>query len=86
MLNYNDLEDGCEYIILVEGENGKVNKRIAVAYDFSDGIEGADQFTPSCYQFAFDFYWVTDREFECDWIEVGSPNLKGWKKVSDLSN
>lgn len=86
MSNYNDLVEGEEYIITIEEEDGTEKDRIAVLYDFSDGIEGADQFTPKCYQFAFDFSWVGDRKFECDWIEVGSENLKSWKKVSDLSN
>lgn len=81
MSNYNDLEDSCEYIISVEDENGQVNRHIAIAYDVSDGIEGADRFTPACYQFAFDFYWVSDREFECDWIDIDSPNLKSWERV-----
>lgn len=78
---YNDLEDSCEYIISVEDENGQVNRHIAIAYDVSDGIEGADRFTPALYRFAFGFYWVSDREFECDWIEVDSPNLKSWERV-----
>lgn len=86
MSNYNDLVEGEEYIITVEEEDGTEKDRIAVLYDFSDGIEGADQFTPKYYQFAFDFSWVGDREFECDWIEVGSENLKSWKRVSEMSN
>lgn len=81
MSNYNDLLDGEEYIITVEEEDGTEKDRIAVLYNFSDGIEGADQFTPKYYQFAFDFSWVGDREFECDWIEIDSPNLKSWERV-----
>ena len=84
MSNYNDLEDGEEYIISIEDEDGVVKDRIAVLYEFSDGIEGADQFTPKCYQFAFDFNWIDGREFDCDWIEVGSERLKSWKRVDGM--
>lgn len=85
MSNYNDLVDGEEYIITIEDEEGNLKDHIAKLYEF-DGFEGEDQFTPKCYQFAYNFDWVTDREFDCDWIEVGLPHLKSWKKVSDLSN
>lgn len=86
MSNYNDLVEGEEYIITIEEEDGTLKDHIAVLHEFSDGIEGADQFTPKCYQFAFNFNWIDGHEFDCDWIEVGVPHLKSWKKVSDLSN
>lgn len=86
MSNYNDLVEGEEYIITIEEEDGTLKNYIAVLYEFSDGIEGADQFTPKCYQFAFNFNWIDGNEFDCDWIEVGSENLKSWKRVSEMSN
>lgn len=82
MSNYNDLVEGEEYIITIEEEDGTLKNYIAVLHEFSDGIEGADQFTPKCYQFAFNFGWVDGHEFDCEWIEVGLPHLKNWRRVN----